>query len=164
MAEKTLGKELQAGDKAPDFSVPDQNGKATSLSQYKGKWVVLYFYPKDDTPGCTIEAIDFTKYLPNFEKVNAQILGVSCDSCESHQKFIKKKDLKIMLLSDAGKEIVKKYGVWGPKTFMGRTYDGITRATFLIDPQGKIARVWPKVKAEGHAEDVQGALAELQAK
>ena len=162
MAEKTATKGLQVGEKAPDFSVLDQNGKETTLSQFKGKWVVLYFYPKDDTPGCTVEAIDFTKYLPNFEKINAQILGVSCDSCESHQKFIKKQNLKITLLSDSKKEIVKKYSVWGPKSFMGRIFDGITRMTFIIDPQGKIARIWPKVKAEGHAEDVQATLAELQ--
>jgi len=131
------------------------------LSDYRGKWVVLYFYPKDDTPGCTIEAIEFTKALPQYQKINAEILGVSCDSCESHQKFINKKDLRITLLSDANKEVVQKYGVWGPKTFMGRSYQGITRSTFLIHPEGKIAHIWPKVSPEGHAIEVQEKIQEL---
>jgi len=157
----TTKNELKVGEKAPAFTSKDQNGNKVSLSDFKGKWVVLYFYPKDDTPGCTIEAEDFTQYLPGFKKIDAEILGVSKDSCESHQKFIKKKNLKIILLSDEQKELCQSYGVWRPKKFMGREFLGINRSTFLIDPNGTLAHIWPKVSPKGHAEEVQDKIKEL---
>ena len=154
--------ELKAGAPAPDFSVKDQTGAWVRLNDFKGKWVVLYFYPKDNTPGCTIEAIAFTKYLKDFSKLNAEILGTSPDSCESHVKFINSQKLKISLLSDPDQKFCKAYDVWQLKQFMGKEYMGVVRSTFLIDPEGKIAFLWNSVKAEGHAEAVLEKLKELQ--
>ena len=153
--------ELKIGDKAPNFCLPDKDNKKICLNNYEDKYVVVYFYPADNTPGCTTEAIGFTDILPEFQKLDAIILGVSPDSPKSHAKFIEKKNLKVTLLSDEKKEVLKKYGVWGPKKFRGKSYIGVTRSTFLVDPQGKIAYIWPKVSVNGHAEEVKTKLAEM---
>ena len=146
--------ELTVGAKAPLFSLLNQEGKQVSLSDFRGKWLVLYFYPKDDTPGSTIEAIDFTKYVAEFQKLGATIIGVSPDTGKSHCKFQEKHTLKVELLSDESKIMMEKYGVWGKKKFMGREYMGVMRTTFLIDSQGKIAHIWENVKVNGHVEEV----------
>jgi peroxiredoxin Q/BCP len=145
---------LTVGNKAPDFDVQDQDGKTQSLKQYKGKWVLLYFYPKDDTPGCTKEACAFRDNFPAFKKLDAVVLGVSIDSVAKHVKFIEKYQLPFTLLADVDKQIVDAYDVWGKKKFMGREYMGTFRTSFLIDPQGKIAKIYEEVKPEQHAEEV----------
>ncbi len=150
------------GEKAPEFCLPNQDSVEICLRDLKGKWVVLYFYPKDLTPGCTTEACEFTKALPEFEGLDATILGVSPDSPQKHRKFIEKKDLKITLLSDEEREVLKAYGAWGPKKLYGKEYEGVIRSTFIIDPEGKIAAVWPKVRVKGHVESVKERLKELQ--
>ncbi|MBI4978977.1 MAG: thioredoxin-dependent thiol peroxidase [Spirochaetes bacterium] len=142
------------GKKAPVFSLPDQNGEKVSLGSFTGKWLVLYFYPKDSTPGCTIEAVSFTKSLGDLTKRNAAVAGISADSCESHAKFAEKSKLGITLLSDEKKSVIKKYGVWQEKNNYGKKYMGIVRTTFLINPAGTVVKVWEKVKVDGHAEDV----------
>jgi len=152
---------LKTGQKAPAFSLLNQNEKKNSLADYKGMWVVLYFYPKDDTPGCTTEACDFTSGLKGFEKLSATVLGVSPDSPESHRAFIAKFNLKITLLSDPDKKALTRYGAWGMKKMYGKEVEGVIRSTFIIDPQGRIAHVWYDVKADGHAEKVRERLAEL---
>jgi len=157
-------KELKIGNKAPAFCIANQDEEETCLKHFKGKYVVLYFYPKDNTKGCTMEAIYFTKYLEDYEKLNAVILGVSPDSCTSHRKFIEKQGLKITLLSDPEHKVLEKYGVWQLKKMRGKEYMGVIRSTFLIDPKGKIAHIWPKVKVKGHAEAVKEKLAEIQDK
>lgn len=154
--------EIIPGSPAPAFTTQDQDGKKVSLGDFKGKWVVLYFYPKDNTPGCTIEAVDFTKFLQDFKRLNAVVLGVSGDSCRSHRKFIDSQKLKIVLLSDPEHELSEAFGSWAPKKFMGREFMGVVRSTFLIDPNGKIAHAWPQVKAVGHAAEVLKTLKELQ--
>jgi peroxiredoxin Q/BCP len=153
---------ITVGKKAPDFSLKDQDDKTTKLSEYKGKWVVLYFYPKDDTPGCTVEACDFTAGLKDFEKLDAVVLGCSPDAPESHRKFIAKYKLKIRLLSDPEHVALEKYGAWGEKNMYGKISMGVIRSTAIIDPDGKVARHWPKVRAEGHADEVRAALKELR--
>jgi peroxiredoxin Q/BCP len=155
--------ELKIGDRAPDFCLPDKDNNEICLNDYEGKYVVVYFYPADNTPGCSTEAIGFTDILPEFQKLEAIVVGVSPDSPRSHAKFIEKKNLKVILLSDENKDVLKSYGVWGPKTFRGKSYIGVTRSTFLIDPKGKIAHIWPKVSVNGHAEDVKNKLSELLA-
>src|SRR3989304_5534151 len=152
---------LKLNTKAPDFEAQDQEEKRHKLTDFMGKWVVLYFYPRDNTPGCTIEAVHFTKFKSKFENLKAVILGVSKDNCNSHQKFIAGKKLTITLLSDPEAEVQKKYGVWQPKKFMGREFLGTVRSTFLIDPQGKISRIWDKVNSKGHAQEVLGELEKL---
>ena len=152
---------LKTGQKAPAFSLLNQNEKKNSLADYTGMWVVLYFYPKDDTPGCTTEACDFTSGLKGFEKLSAVVLGVSPDSPESHREFIAKFNLKITLLSDPDKKALTRYGAWGMKKMYGKEIEGVIRSTFIIDPQGRIAHVWYDVKADGHAEKVRERLAEL---
>lgn len=142
------------GGKAPDFALPDQDGKMRALADYRGKWVLLYFYPKDDTPGCTKEACMIRDNLPRFGKLEAAVLGVSVDSVASHGKFAKKYGLPFTLLADEGKNAVEAYGVWGKKKFMGREYMGTSRASFLIDPEGTVAKVYEDVKPEVHAEEV----------
>ncbi|KAF3886377.1 MULTISPECIES: thioredoxin-dependent thiol peroxidase [Nostocales] len=149
----------QAGQKAPDFSAPDQDGHQVSLGDLSGQWIVLYFYPKDDTPGCTTEAKDFTELSQDFSKLNAKILGVSVDSEKTHCKFINKYNLSITLLSDPEHQVADAYGAWRLKKFMGKEYMGVERSTFLIAPNQTIAYTWPKVKAKGHAVAV---LAQLQ--
>ncbi len=140
--------------KAPEFTALTTEEERLSLKDLKGAWVVLYFYPRDNTPGCTIEAEEFTGLIPQFKKLDAEVIGVSKDSCASHQKFVKAKKLKVTLLSDPDSEIQKAYGVWRTKKFMGRSFKGTIRSTFLIDPKGKIAAVWDEVSAKGHAEEV----------
>lgn len=150
----------KSGSRAPDFTLPDQNGTAHSLGDYQGKWVLLYFYPKDDTPGCTIEACTIRDQFKDFKKIDAIVLGVSTDSVASHKKFAMKYELPFTLLADENKEVVGAYGVFGEKKFMGRTYMGTKRTSFLIDPKGKIAKVYDKVKPEEHAAEV---IADLKA-
>ena len=146
---------------APDFTLPDQDGKTHALSDYRGKWVLLYFYPKDDTPGCTIEACAIRDQFKDFGAVSAVVLGVSTDSVASHKKFASTYELPFTLLADVNKEVVGRYGVFGEKKFMGRTYMGTARTSFLIDPEGSIAKVYEKVKPEAHAAEVISDLAAL---
>ncbi len=148
---------------APEFTLPDQNGELRSLSAYKGRWTLLYFYPKDDTPGCTKEACAIRDEFPAFDTSSIAVLGISADSVKSHKKFEEKYKLPFTLLSDENKEVSKAYCVWGPKKFMGRDYEGISRISFLISPEGKIAKVYDKVKPELHAAEVLHDVAELQA-
>ena len=159
MTEQIL--ELKIGNKAPEFSLPDKDNKILSLKDFKGKYVILYFYPKDNTPGCTTEAIGFTGILPALQKLNAVVIGISPDSPESHARFMEKKNLKVILLSDVDKKVIKEYGKWGKKKFRGKEYMGVTRSTFLINPEGKIVHIWPKVSVKGHPEDVESILKEL---
>ncbi|MBN2754339.1 MAG: thioredoxin-dependent thiol peroxidase [Candidatus Goldbacteria bacterium] len=154
---------LKTGDIAPAFCLKDSAEKNVCLKDFKGRWVVLYFYPKDNTPGCTIEARDFSKELSGFEELGCEVLGISGDSCESHRKFIKNHNLKLTLLSDESKNVLKVYGVWQKKNMMGREYMGIVRTTILIDPKGKIASVWEKVSVAGHAAEVLMKLKETGA-
>ena len=153
---------VEEGKKAPAFTLPDENGDKVRLSDQAGNWVVLYFYPRDDTPGCTVEACDFTSGLKAFEKLGAKGYGCSGDSAESHQKFIKKYKLKISLLSDPTHKVMEKYGAWGEKNMYGKITVGVIRSTVLIDPQGKVAKHWKRVKTKGHADSVRKALEELQ--
>ncbi len=148
----------QVGDVAPTFSATATDGSTIRLGEFAGKWVVLYFYPKDDTPGCTKEACGFRDVYTQIQQKGAVVLGVSADSAKSHAKFTEKFKLPFPLLADEDKTIVQAYGVWGEKTFMGRKYLGIQRATFLIGPDGRVKAVWPKVKAEAHAAEVLAAL------
>ena len=144
----------QIGQDAPNFSAPDQTGNTVSLNDKKGSWLVLYFYPKDNTPGCTTEAKDFSEYLEQFKELGADIIGVSPDDEKSHCKFIDKHDLSIQLLSDPDHEVIEAYGGWRLKKFMGKEYMGVVRSTFLISPEGKIAQVWDKVRVKAHVEKV----------
>jgi peroxiredoxin Q/BCP len=155
--------ELTVGKKAPAFTLVNQNDEKVSLKDLAGQWVVLYFYPKDDTPGCTTEACEFTAGIKGFEKLNAKVLGCSADSTEAHRKFIAKYKLKLDLLSDPDKKMLEAYGAWGEKTLYGRTSMGIIRSTVIIAPDGKVAHHWSKVKAAGHADAVRDKLTELQA-
>lgn len=148
--------------KAPAFTLPDQNGNKQKLSDYKGKWIVLYTYPRDMTPGCTVEAISFTKSKQTFEKQNTVILGMSADSPEKHCRFIEKKELEITLLSDIDHKIIEKYGAWQLKKFMGKEFMGIVRSTWIINPDGKIVYAWEKVRVKEHVETVLEKLNELQ--
>lgn len=149
---------VEEGKKAPDFTLPDQNGKKVKLSDLKGKYVVLYFYPKDDTPGCTKEACNFRDSFPKFDKTDAVILGVSPDSVASHKKFAEKYKLQFQLLADEDKKVVEKYGVWKEKSMYGKKYMGVERTTFIIDPEGKIKKIFPKVKVDNHHKEVLEAL------
>ncbi len=153
--------ELAVGSKAPAFKLRRDGGGIVSLADFKGRKLVVYFYPKADTPGCTREAIDFSRLRAAFEKAGADILGVSADSVEAQDKFSKKHHLAIALLSDETHKMLEAYGVWGKKSMYGRTFMGITRATFLIGADGQIARIWPKVKVDGHAAEVLAAAKAL---
>jgi len=152
---------LEPGEKAPAFTLEDQDGQLVKLSSFKGKPVVLYFYPKDDTPGCTKEACAFRDNYAALKKAGAVLLGVSPDSVKSHGKFAGKYSLPFPLLADPDHQVAAAYGAWAEKSMYGRKYMGIVRSTFLIDGGGKVARVWPKVKVQGHAGEVQEALARL---
>ena len=149
---------LKPGDKAPDFTATTTDGSTLRLSSLKGRDVILYFYPKDDTPGCTREACAFRDAYAQFEARGAVVLGVSVDPVKAHQKFTTKYQLPFPLLADEDRAIVTAYGAWGPKVFMGRKYDGTHRVTFHIGPDGRIAHVWPQVKPEAHAAEVLAAL------
>ena len=149
---------VQVGKKAPEFKLPGSNGEDVSLAGLKGKTVVLYFYPKDDTPGCTREACDFRDAARKYATAKAVVLGVSPDSLKSHDKFITKFDLPFTLLSDADHAVAEKYGVWVEKSMYGRNYMGIERSTFVIDPTGKVKAVFRKVKVDGHVDEVLAAV------
>jgi len=157
-------KQLKIGNKAPDFKLPDASGETASLKNYKDKWLILYFYPKDNTSGCTTEALDFTGSLSAFKDINASVVGVSPDSCISHQKFITKHDLAVTLLSDEKKTVLERYGVWQLKKMYGKDYFGVVRTTFIIGPDGKIMHIWDKVKVSGHIENVLEKLKEIQSR
>ena len=146
--------DMTLGSHAPDFTLPDQNGVSHSLSDYQGQWVLLYFYPKDDTPGCTKEACMIRDAFPRFETLNAVVLGVSVDSVASHKKFAEKYKLPFTLLSDEHKKVVNLYHVWAAKRFLGREYEGTLRTSFLIDPEGDIEKIYHDVKPAKHAEEV----------
>ncbi len=152
---------LNIGDEAPDFTLPGNGGRTISLASFLGKPLVLYFYPKDDTTACTTEAISFSKLLPDFETSGASVVGVSADSVKKHDNFVAKRELTIGLGSDEDTAVSQAYGVWKEKSMYGKTYMGIERTTFLIDAEGRIARIWPKVKVAGHAEDVLAAVQAL---
>ncbi len=152
---------LEPGDPAPAFSLPGAGGEAVSLAAYKGKKIVLYFYPKDDTSGCTKEAIEFNGLRDKFAKAKTVVVGMSPDSAKSHDKFREKYELSLPLAADENKEILSAYGVWVEKSMYGRKYMGVERSTFLIDEKGKIAKVWRMVNVPGHAEEVLAAAEAL---
>jgi peroxiredoxin Q/BCP len=153
---------LEIGTKAPEFCLPNQDETEICLRDISGKWIVLYFYPKDNTPGCTTQACGFTEALPEFEKLDAVILGVSPDSPKKHTSFIEKKKLKITLLADEDKELCGLYDVWKLKKFMGKEYMGVVRTTYIISPDGEIVAGWDKVRVKGHIEAVREKLEELR--
>ncbi len=154
---------MNIGQSAPAFTALDRNSKSVRLQDFNGQWLVLYFYPKDLTPGCTTQAIDFTAQLSQFQALNTQIVGISPDSIASHDKFIKKHNLELILLSDPDHQIAEDYGVWQLKKFMGKEYMGVVRSTFLIDPSGKIVQVWSKVKVKDHVDTVLKAVRAISA-
>ena len=154
---------LQVGQLAPDFTLSDQSGTSHHLAAYRGQWVLVYFYPKDDTPGCTTEACGLRDRFAEFRKLKAVVLGISVDSVESHKKFADKFKLPFPLLADTQKQVVQAYGVWGQRQFVGKTYMGISRTSFLIDPAGKIAKIYPKVKPEEHTDEILKDLAQFGA-
>jgi len=145
---------ISTGDSAPDFTLPTGTDTPFSLSDHRGSPIVLFFYPKDDTPGCTREAIGFTEKLPKFEELGITVAGVSPDPVKKHQKFRDKHDLRVILISDEDKTALEKYGVWVEKSMYGRKYMGVERTTFLIDKQGKVVNAWHKVKVPGHVDEV----------
>ena len=153
---------LKINTKAPDFTLTSTYNTYYSLKKSLGKYVVIYFYPKDDTPGCTIEANDFNKLLPQFKKLNCEVFGISKDNLKSHDKFKEKYKLKFDLLSDEELTVLKKFKVWAKKKFMGREFMGILRTTFLIDKKGKILKIWENVKVKDHAKEVLETLKEIQ--
>ena len=149
---------LEEGDPAPPLDLPADDGERLALRDFRGRWVVLYFYPKDDTEGCTLEAKEFSDLAAAFERKNAVVIGVSPDSAKSHHKFRCKHDLKVRLAADEEKVAANAYGVWVEKKMYGRTFMGVERATFLVSPKGRLARIWRKVSAKGHAAEVLDAL------
>jgi peroxiredoxin Q/BCP len=149
-----MPKKLKVGDRAPDFTLPDQDGMEHSLIDYRGQWVLLYFYPKDMTPGCTTEACSIRDSRAAFKQQKLVVLGVSADSVKRHKKFADKHELPFTLLSDEGKIMLRSYGVWGKKKFMGHEFEGVMRQSFLIDPDGKISRIYESVKPAQHAQEV----------
>ena len=156
-----MSNELKIGDKAPDFCLPDQDGNEVCLKDFTGKHFVLYFYPKDNTSGCTLEAKDFSENIGKFSVKNVTVIGISPDSTSSHQKFISKYDLKIILLSDEKKDVIQKYGAWKLKSMYGREYYGVERSTFIIDPEGKIEYIERKVKVKGHIDNILDKINEI---
>ncbi|MEN8153300.1 MAG: thioredoxin-dependent thiol peroxidase [Acidobacteriota bacterium] len=154
-------KKIDTGDLAPDFKLNNQEDKEVTLSSYRGKWVVLYFYPRDNTPGCTTEAVEFSGVSKKLSRKGVEIIGISPDSTKSHRNFIEKKELNITLLSDPEHLALEKFGVWQLKKNYGREYYGVVRSTFIISPEGKIAHKWRSVKVKGHVEAVEKKLEEL---
>lgn len=152
--------ELTVGQPVADFQLPASNGKEVALSDFRGKKVVIYFYPKDMTPGCTTESCDFRDYNGKFKEHGAEVIGISPDSLKSHDKFIAKHELPFLLLADEDKKVCEQFGVWKLKKFMGREFMGVERSSFLIDEEGKLLREWRKVKVKGHVEDVLAAVKE----
>jgi thioredoxin-dependent peroxiredoxin len=148
----------RVGDPAPDFSLPSDSGELVTLSSLRGRWVVLYFYPRDNTPNCTTQSCEFRDWFPQFDSARAAILGISADSVQSHARFRKKYALPFRLLADTETSVSRAYGVWKPKSLFGVTYQGIERTTFVVDPEGRIAEVFPRVKVRGHAEAVLRAI------
>lgn len=153
---------IKINELAADFCLKNQNNENICLKDFMGKWVVLYFYPKDNTPGCSLEAKGFSDYINEFKQLNARIIGISPDSIDSHKKFESKHNLTFNLLSDPNHDVLKSYDVWKPKKLYGREFMGVIRSTFLIDPKGKIVYIWPKVKVMGHAQNVMNKLKELK--
>ena len=153
---------LEIGDVVPAFCLPNQDEEEICFRDIKGRWAVVYFYPKDNTPGCTTEACDFTEAMPDFSSLEAIILGVSPDSPKKHRNFIEKKALKITLLADEDKALCKSFGMWQLKKFMGKEYMGVVRSTFLIAPNGTLAYKWEKVRVKNHVAEVKEKLIELQ--
>jgi thioredoxin-dependent peroxiredoxin len=149
-----MSSQLEAGSPAPDFTLPRDGGGQVSLDDFRGRKLVLYFYPRADTPGCTKEAVAFSQVAPEFAKANTAILGVSADAVKALDAFKRKYDLSIALAADEQHNVLEAYGVWGEKSMYGKTFMGISRVTFLIDANGRIARIWPRVKVEGHADEV----------
>jgi peroxiredoxin Q/BCP len=154
---------VKEGAIAPDFDLPTENGGHVSLSELKGRPVVLYFYPQDNTETCTIEAIDFSAAAKDFRAAGATVVGISPDSLKSHERFRKKHGLGITLASDVDRKVINRYGLWIEKSMFGRTFMGVERATFLIDPAGRIGRMWRKVRVKGHVQDVLAAVRDLHA-
>jgi thioredoxin-dependent peroxiredoxin len=153
---------MKVGEAAPRFTAPDRSGQSISLEDFQGRSIVLYFYPKDNTPGCTTQAIDFTDKLAEFQALNTQVIGISPDSIGSHGKFIDKHNLKIILLSDPEHQIAESYGIWQLKKFMGKEYMGIVRSTFLIDPTGNISQIWSNVRVKNHVDTVLQSIVDNQ--
>ncbi|WP_304224720.1 thioredoxin-dependent thiol peroxidase [Gracilinema caldarium] len=149
---------LQIGDKMPTFELPDQEGKLVKSSDFAGKPLVVYFYPKDDTPGCTKEACSFRDSFKEFKDRGITVIGISADTAQAHGKFASKYNLPFVLLSDPDKSVIKAFGAWGEKKMYGKSYEGIIRSTFVIDAEGKVKKVFPKVKPEDHAQEVLAAL------
>lgn len=154
---------LHENDLAPDFVLPDQDGHPVSLARYLGKWVLIYFYPKDDTPGCTVEACGFRDNLTALKGLSLDVLGISPDNAASHKKFATKFSLNFLLLADEDKEVLQKYGAWGLKKFMGRENMGVLRMSFLINPKGKVAKIYPKVRPEDHPAEICADVQRLSA-
>lgn len=153
---------IKENDKAPVFELSNQDDISISIKDFIGKWIILYFYPKDNTSGCTIQAVDFTTLIETFDKMNCVILGVSPDSTSSHQNFIKKQSLGITLLSDTNKDVLKTYNAWGKKKMYGKEYDGVKRSTIIIDDKGNIAKIYENVRAKDHAQTIIEDLKTLQ--
>lgn len=153
---------LEKGNKAPEFTLPDQDGNEITFSSKKGKWIIIYFYPRDMTPGCTTQACNFQEHLPEFEPLNTEIIGVSKDSVKRHRKFADKYRLGFTLISDERGELCEAFGVWQEKSLYGKKYMGIVRSTFIIDPNGIIQKVYPKVNVKEHYIEVQNDLKSLQ--
>jgi peroxiredoxin Q/BCP len=151
---------VQVGETAPVFCLQDQDGRETCLDAFIGQWLVLYFYPKDNTSGCTLEAVDFTSHLERFHSLGAEVIGISPDSPESHSRFRAKQQLKLLLLSDPEHAVIAAYGAWGKKKLYGKEYEGVIRSTFLIDPKGNLRVAWPAVRVKGHVEEALTALAQ----
>ncbi len=155
---------IEEGTKVIDFCLPESEDSQVCINDLKGSWVVLYFYPKDNTSGCTKEAIAFSELLPEFEKLGATVIGISKDSIKSHKRFAEKHNLKVRLLSDEDHKVIEAFGAWKKKSMYGRQYWGTERSTFLIDPEGTVVKIWRKVKVAGHVEEVLNTLKELASK
>ncbi len=153
---------ITTGELAPNFTLPDQDGNQHTLSDYRGQWVVLYFYPKDDTPGCTTEACSIRDNLPRFDNTQAKLFGISADSIQSHRKFTDKFTLNFPLLADIDHAVCEQYEVWSPKKLFGKEFLGVVRSSYIINPEGKVAKVYEKVNPDVHAQELLTDLAELQ--